>query len=133
MRNPFYLFSVFLCLVSISAIAGDTTTIPLNRRLFHDQIKAEQKRLDKADGKLDGFIKLSKAGVSKAFAQDLTAKEQAIVYATQTPASEAVFGAKSGTPAWKTKPSFFVVAKKDDAINPALERFMSKRIKAKTI
>ncbi len=81
----------------------------------------------------DGFIKLSKAGVSKAFAQDLTAKEQAIVYATQTPASEAVFGAKSGTPAWKTKPSFFVVAKKDGAINPALERFMSKRIKAKTI
>ena len=55
------------------------------------------------------------------------------MYATQTPASEAVFGAKSGTPAWKTKPSFFVVAKKDGAINPALERFMSKRIKAKTI
>ena len=81
----------------------------------------------------DGFIKLSKEGIYKAFAQDLTIKEKAIVYATQTPASEAVFGAKSGTPAWKTKPSFFVVAKKDGAINPALERFMAKRIKAKTI
>ena len=81
----------------------------------------------------DGFIKLSKEGVIAAFAQDLPAKEQAIIYATQTPASEAIFGAKSGTPAWKNKPSFYVVAKKDGAINPALERFMSKRIKAKTI
>ena len=33
----------------------------------------------------------------------------------------------------KNKPSFLVVAKKDGAINPALERFMVKRIKAKPI
>ena len=47
----------------------------------------------------DGFIKLSKAGVHTSFAQDLTAKELAIAYATQTPDSEAAFGAKPGTPA----------------------------------
>lgn len=81
----------------------------------------------------DGFIKLSKKGIYTAFAQDLPVKEQAIVYATQTPASEAVFAAKSGIPAWRSKPSFYVVAQKDGAINPVLERFMSARIKAKTI
>ena len=81
----------------------------------------------------DGFIKLSKAGVHTSFDQDLTAKEQAIAYATQTPASEAVFGAKSGTPAWKNKPGFFCSGKKDGAINPALERFMAKPSKLKTL
>ena len=33
-------------------------TIPLNRQVFHDKIKAEQKRADKADGLLDGLIKV---------------------------------------------------------------------------
>lgn len=81
----------------------------------------------------DGFIKLSKDGVRTAFAQDLPIKEQAIVYATQTSASEVVFGARSGAPAWKNKTRFYVVTKKDGAINSALERFMAKRIKEKTI
>ena len=39
-------------------LGGDTTTIPLSRQVFHDKIKAEQKRADKADGHLDGLIKV---------------------------------------------------------------------------
>ncbi len=39
--------------------AGDTTNIPLNRQVFHDRIKAEQRRADRADGKLDGIIRVS--------------------------------------------------------------------------
>lgn len=81
----------------------------------------------------DGFIYLSKAGVSAAFAQDLPAKQQAVIYETQTPASQTVFADKSGEPAWKTKASWYIVAKSDGAISPDLERFMAKRIKAKTI
>ncbi|GAA4317681.1 alpha/beta hydrolase [Mucilaginibacter gynuensis] len=80
----------------------------------------------------DGFIYLSKTGVETVFAQDLTAAQQAAIYATQTPASQTVFGDKSGEPAWKTKASWYIVAKSDKAINPELERFMAKRIKAKT-
>jgi pimeloyl-ACP methyl ester carboxylesterase len=79
-----------------------------------------------------GFLFLSKDGVKNAFAQDLDAKQQAVVYATQTPASASVFGDKSGDPAWKQKPSWFIVAKNDGAINPDLERLMAKRINAKT-
>jgi pimeloyl-ACP methyl ester carboxylesterase len=80
----------------------------------------------------DGFIYLSNAGVKAAFAQDLTAKQQDVIYATQTPASQTVFGDKSGEPAWKTKASWYIVAKSDRAISPDLERFMAKRINAKT-
>jgi len=80
----------------------------------------------------DGFIFLSKEGVKTVFAQDLSAKQQDMIYATQTPAAQTVFGDKSGEPAWKTKPSWYIVAKSDASISPDLERFMAKRIKAKT-
>ncbi|CAM4038968.1 Pimeloyl-ACP methyl ester carboxylesterase [Pedobacter westerhofensis] len=78
------------------------------------------------------FVYLSEAGVKAAFANDLPVKERKVIYATQTPASKTVFGDKSGTPAWKQKPSWYIVAKGDKTINPDLERFMAKRIKAKT-
>lgn len=80
----------------------------------------------------DSFIYLSRAGVGTVFAQDLSSKQQDMIYATQIPASQTVFGDKSGEPAWKTKPSWFIVSKSDNAISPDLERFMSKRIKATT-
>ena len=51
---------LFGFLVPCLAIAnGDTTNVPLNRQVFHDKIKAEQKKADKTDGKLDGIIKIS--------------------------------------------------------------------------
>ncbi len=80
-----------------------------------------------------GFFFLSDAGVKTVFAADVSAKQQALIYATETPASQTVFGDKSGEPAWKTKPSWYIVAKSDKAIHPDLERFMSKRMKATTI
>lgn len=79
------------------------------------------------------FIALSKVGIKTVFAQDLSSKQQGVVYATQVAASGALFGEKSDVPAWKEKPSFFIIAKNDKAISPDLERFMAKRIKAKTI
>ncbi|MEO6220234.1 MAG: hypothetical protein ABIO81_07385 [Ginsengibacter sp.] len=59
MRAVFYLLiSIFL--FPVASLAGDdTTNIPLSRQVFHDKIKDEQKRADKADGRLDGLIKVS--------------------------------------------------------------------------
>jgi pimeloyl-ACP methyl ester carboxylesterase len=79
------------------------------------------------------FLFLSDAGVKTVFAADVPAKQQALIYATQTPASQTLFGDTSGAPAWKTKRSWYIVAKDDKAIHPDLERFMSKRIKATTV
>jgi pimeloyl-ACP methyl ester carboxylesterase len=80
----------------------------------------------------DGFIYLSKDGVKTTFAQDLTPQQQDILYATETPASQTVLGDKSGFPAWKKKASWYIVAKNDGQLGPELERFMAKRINAKT-
>jgi pimeloyl-ACP methyl ester carboxylesterase len=76
---------------------------------------------------------LSEEGVKTAFANELSPKQQALVYATQIPASHTVFDDKSGDPAWKHKPTWYVVAKNDKAIHPDLERFMAKRMNAKTM
>ena len=81
----------------------------------------------------DGFMTLSKEGVQKAFANDCSPKEQNLIFATQPPASQNVFAAVTQNVAWKLKPSFYLVAKKDGAINPELERLMAKRANAKTI
>ena len=79
-----------------------------------------------------GYVFISEDGVKNVFANELSPKEQALVYATQTPGSHTVFDDKSGEPAWKHKPSSYVVAKNDKTIHPDLERFMAKRMNAKT-
>jgi len=58
MRLIFY-FLILAFIPLFSFAGGDTTNTPLNRQVFHDKIKAEQKRADKADGRLDGLIKVS--------------------------------------------------------------------------
>jgi pimeloyl-ACP methyl ester carboxylesterase len=80
-----------------------------------------------------GYVYITQEGVQKVFANDLTLKQQALIFATQTPAYHTVFNDKSGAPAWKVKPTWYVVAKGDKTINPDLERFMAKRMKAKTV
>ena len=47
--------------------------------------------------------------------------------ATQRPFSVAAFAEPSGDPAWKTVPSWYLVATNDHAIPPATQRFMADR------
>ncbi len=56
-----FLFTFFLFISFIPAFAAknDTTKIPIGRQIFHDHIKEEQRLADKADGHLDGIIKVS--------------------------------------------------------------------------
>ena len=59
MRLIFYPLILALFIPLSSFAGGDTTNTPLNRQVFHDKIKIEQRRADKADGRLDGLIKVS--------------------------------------------------------------------------
>lgn len=59
MKHIFYPVILFLFCPALVLAYGDTTNVPLNRQVFHDKIKAEQKKADKTDGKLDGMIKIS--------------------------------------------------------------------------
>jgi len=80
----------------------------------------------------NGYLTLSREGVAKGFAADLSPKEQDLVYAVQEPAFQKVFSDVGVNAAWKTKPSWYVVASEDNAINPELEKRMAKRANAKT-
>jgi pimeloyl-ACP methyl ester carboxylesterase len=62
-----------------------------------------------------------------AFAADLPPTQAAIMAATQRPAAEAGFSDKSGPPAWKSKPSWAVVATGDTAAGADVTRSMAER------
>ncbi|MBB6498501.1 alpha/beta hydrolase [Pedobacter cryoconitis] len=79
----------------------------------------------------DGYVWLSKEGVQKHFAGDVPDSEAALIYSTQGPAALALFGDKMTNPAWKSKPSWYILAKNDHTINPELERIMANRMGAK--
>jgi pimeloyl-ACP methyl ester carboxylesterase len=63
----------------------------------------------------------------EAFAGDLPRKTTNLMQATQRPFSVAAFTEASGEPAWKTVPSWYLVATSDHAIPPATQRFMAAR------
>lgn len=80
----------------------------------------------------EGFLSLPDAAVREDFAQDVPAAQAAVMAATQGPIQSKAFGDKVTTPAWKGKPSWFVVSARDRMIDPGLQRAMAARIGAKT-
>lgn len=82
---------------------------------------------------VDGYIWLNRDALPH-FAGDLSEHQQDLIHATQGPANAAMIEkGLEGDPAWKTKPSWYVVAQKDQTITPEQERFMSKRMGATTV
>ena len=81
----------------------------------------------------EGFVSLSEKAINENFVPDASPEERKLVYATQVPLHASAGEEKVLNPAWKTKPSWFIVAAQDEIINPDLERFKAKLIKATTI
>ncbi|HMJ34437.1 MAG TPA: alpha/beta hydrolase [Baekduia sp.] len=79
----------------------------------------------------EGYIKLDV--FHKIFCADLPARKAAEMAVSQRPAAVSALGEPSGAPAWKTIPSWYMVAGKDLAIGTAAERIMARRIKATTV
>jgi pimeloyl-ACP methyl ester carboxylesterase len=78
---------------------------------------------------VDGRIWLRPEG-TKYFCGDLSEQEQKLVWATQGVPQPDLFNAKAGGTAWKSKPSWYIVGKKDHTVHPDLERFFAKRMGA---
>ena len=78
-----------------------------------------------------GFLRLSDEGMKKYFAQDLPAAATAVMTATQGPIQGKAFDQKVSQAAWKSKPSWYVVADADHMIQPAHQKDMAKRIGAR--
>ena len=67
------------------------------------------------------------------FAADIPRDEAEFMAIAQVPISTDAFAHKVTNPAWKHKPTFYMVATEDRSINPEQERMMAKRAKAKTV
>jgi pimeloyl-ACP methyl ester carboxylesterase len=79
-----------------------------------------------------GFVYIDRAQIHDVFAKDVPAIEASVMAATQKPIKGSAFGESVPQAAWKTIPSWYIVAQEDQALNPNLERFFAKRIGAKT-
>jgi pimeloyl-ACP methyl ester carboxylesterase len=75
----------------------------------------------------DGFLYLDPAFYHADFAADLPAGQAEFEAHSQALAAATVFTTPATQPAWRTKPSWYAVAKSDRIINPDLERMYAKR------
>ena len=78
----------------------------------------------------DGFIWMPDEGFANAFAQNATSEQLALSKAVQRPISAKSIQEPAPAPAWKTKPTWYLVAEEDRMINPRTQRFMAERMKA---
>jgi len=79
----------------------------------------------------DGRVWLRPDGVVT-FAGDLSEAEQKMVWATHIAPAADLFDQKVDGTAWKSKPSWYIVATKDRTVQPALQRFAAQRMRAAT-
>jgi len=81
----------------------------------------------------EGYTLLSEESFLKYFANGVDHKTAEVLFATQGATAAAALGERTTVAAWHSKPSFYAVAKQDHTIDPNLERFLAKRMNAKTI
>jgi pimeloyl-ACP methyl ester carboxylesterase len=116
-------------LVYIAAFAPDTgeSAVTLLKTVPDSPAGAEL-RPDAA-----GFLKLTEKGINEDFAEELSAPEKKILFATQIPTSVTALGAPVSQAAWKTKPSWFLVTTKDRVVPVELARNMAHKLNAETV
>jgi pimeloyl-ACP methyl ester carboxylesterase len=115
-------------LVYIAALApdeGETVADVFYRNEQHPQ--APKLALDE-----DGLIWMPEEGFKNAFAQHATAEQIALSAAVQMPIALQCIQEPVPTPAWRSKPSWFLIAEEDRMINPKTQRFMAQRMGATT-
>ncbi|GAA1268387.1 alpha/beta hydrolase [Planotetraspora silvatica] len=81
----------------------------------------------------DGDAYIDPAYFHNLFAQDLPRSTTGVMAATQRPGALAALVTPSGPPAWKSVPSWYLVARQDRIIPPEAERVMAKRAHATTV
>jgi len=81
----------------------------------------------------DGFLLLDRARFPAAFAGDVDAERAAFMADAQVPWGLGALTGPIGTPAWKSKPSWYLVTTEDRMIPPPAQRFMSQRAGATVV
>jgi pimeloyl-ACP methyl ester carboxylesterase len=81
----------------------------------------------------DGFLLLDRAKFAASFAGDVPADEAEFMAASQVPWGVNALGGAVTEPAWKTKPSWYMVTTQDHMIPPAAQQMMAKRAGATVV
>jgi pimeloyl-ACP methyl ester carboxylesterase len=80
-----------------------------------------------------GFVWLSEDDFVNHFAADVDPVKAKVLYAVQQPLASAAFNDVMGVPAWKSLPSWYMVAVDDQALPPDAERLFAKRMGATVV
>jgi len=83
--------------------------------------------------KSEGFAQLSEEAFLRDFAGDIDPAKARVLYAVQGRISATLFASRTTQAAWKSKPTWYSVSTNDRTTSPELERFLAKRMRAKTI
>ena len=81
----------------------------------------------------DGFGGLTEHAFLQDFANGVDRTRARVLFAVQGRVSASLFADRTTAAAWRSKPSWYAVSKRDRTISPELERFLAKRMKATTI
>jgi pimeloyl-ACP methyl ester carboxylesterase len=81
----------------------------------------------------DGFLFLDKARFHASFAGDLSPERAAFLANSQVPWGVEALGGPVGEPAWRVKPSWYLVATDDHMIPPPVQRTMAERAGATVV
>jgi pimeloyl-ACP methyl ester carboxylesterase len=79
----------------------------------------------------DGFIWMPDEGFRNAFSQHASPEQIALSTAVQRPIAVKCIQEPVPKPAWRSKPSWFLIAQEDRMINPKTQRFMAERMGAR--
>lgn len=81
----------------------------------------------------DGFLWLTVDAFRNAVAPDAPASETALMAAVQKPIALKCLGEPMTNPAWREKPSWFLIAEKDHMVSPETQHFTAARMKSKVV
>lgn len=81
----------------------------------------------------DGYTLLSRQAFLDDFANGVPRRKALVLFAVQGATAASIFAERTGSTAWKSKPTFYAVSKQDRTIAPEFERFLAKRMNATTI
>jgi pimeloyl-ACP methyl ester carboxylesterase len=113
-------------LVYVAALAPDEGET-VAQVFYKDETHSKAPKLT-PDG--DGFIWMPDSGFDSAFAQNATAAQIALLKAVQRPIVLKCIQEAAPAPAWKSKPTWYLLAEEDRMVNPKTQRFMAERMKA---
>lgn len=114
----------FVYIAALAPDEGETVA----KVFYHDEPSPEQPKMVPDS---HGFVWMSEHAFRRALAHKASGDQATIAAAVQRPISVKCIQETAPKPAWRTKPTWYLVAEEDRMINPKTQRFMAERMGAK--